>query len=165
MHRVGDQWDCGELNVYQERHGCELISRLLVEFRRIIPEPPSNAPLAIGGTPEGDYYGMSTQLVELVLRSCNWRTINLGTNLPLESVAAAIGEHKPRMVWLSVSHLTDQEEFIEQFGELQSAIPPDTLVVLGGRALTDDIRPKLKYTGYCDNMQHLESFVQALHVD
>ncbi len=49
MHRVGALWDCGEVEIYQERLGCEIFGRLLEELRRIIATPDRSAPVALGG--------------------------------------------------------------------------------------------------------------------
>lgn len=163
MKAFGDQWNCGDLEIYQERRGVEICARLLYEFRRLIPEPPGNGPLALGGSPEGDLYSLPTQIVELVLREAGWRAMNLGANLPLPTLAAAIEEHRPRLLWLSVSHLDDSKKFVEQYAELCKKLPSETIVVLGGRALDDEVRPQLEYTAHCDNMQQLASFAQALH--
>lgn len=163
FHELGEQWDCGNLEVYQERRGCEICSRILHECRRIIPPAHENAPLAIGGSPEGDHYTMPSQLVELVLREASWRSINMGSNLPLSTLAAAVAEHKPRMLWISASHIEDRGRFIEAYNDLCDAVSPETMVVIGGRALTDGLRPQLRYTGHCDNMEQLSSFAIALH--
>ncbi len=163
FHSLGELWDCGELEVYQERRGCEICSRILHEFRRLIPAAPSNAPLALGGSPEGDQYSLPSQLIELVLRESSWQTMNLGPNLPLTSIAAAVEKHRPRLLWLSVSHLESRDDFVRDYRQLTDTLPEDIMIVLGGRALTDDIRPKLKYTGHCDNLQQLAAFANALH--
>lgn len=163
FHLIGERWDCGEVEIYQERRGCEICSRALHDFRRLVPQPPENAPLAIGGTPAGDNYSLPSQLVELVLRECSWQTMNLGCNLPLETVLAAVEQHKPKMVWLSASHLTDPQKFASEYSKFFNALPRSVLVVLGGRALSDELRPQLQYTGFCDNMQQLAAFASALH--
>lgn len=160
---IGEAWDCGDLEVYQERRACEICARLLYEFRRLIPEPPENAPLAMGGTPEGDHYSLATQAVEIVLRECNWRSVNLGPNLPFETLLSAALEHRPRMLWLSVSHIASPEEFIKAFQTFAAQLPQDIVLTLGGRALNDSIRPQLKFTGYCDTMRQLSSFSTAMH--
>lgn len=163
MHLLGNLWDCGDLEVYQERRGCEICSRLIYELGRLVPASPRNAPLALGGAPEGDNYSLPSQVVQLVFRESGWRAMNLGNNLPLKTLSAAAIEHKPRMVWLSVSHLADTEKFISEFAQLSEALPSDTMMVVGGRALGDDIRPRMTYTGHCDNMQQLAAFANALH--
>lgn len=163
FHVLGDKWTCGEIEVYQERRGCEIVSRLMHEFRRLIPEPAARAPLALGGAPAHDYYSLPTQLVDLVLRECGWRSMNLGSNLPLSTIAAAVEEHRPRLLWLSVSHLVDPHAFVEEYQSFRKGLPSDLMVVIGGRALTDELRPHLDYTGHCDNMQQLASLASAVH--
>lgn len=163
FHQLGDKWDCGQLHVYQERRGCEICVRILQDFRRLLPTVPETAPLALGGTPSGDNYGLPTQLADLVLQECNWKTMNLGCNLPLETVLAAVQTHRPRLVWLSVSHLQDSQAFVKEYQAFYRALPEDVMVVLGGRALNDKLRPNLSYTGFCDNMLQLTSLATALH--
>lgn len=161
FHQIGEKWECGELDVYQERQSCEICARLLSEFHRILPNAPENAPMAIGGAPEGDHYTLPTQLAELVLRECGWKTLNLGTNLPLQTLLAAVKNHQPRILWISASHLQDPEAFAKEFIEIHDSLPSDLMTVIGGRALDDKLRPKLKYNVHCDNMQQLASFAKA----
>jgi excisionase family DNA binding protein len=161
--RLGELWNCGSLEIYQERRGCEICQRVLHDFRRLLPEPPANSPIAIGAAPAGDQYTLPNQIVELVLRECRWQATNLGSNLPFETIAQAVDTYQPKLLWLSVSHLEDEERFVSDFGEFQRHLPPQLIFVLGGRALHDGLRPRLSYTGHCDNMQQLAAFVSALH--
>ena len=163
FRRLGELWNCGSLEIYQERRGCEVCHRVLHEFRHLIPEAPPNAPMAIGAAPSGDQYTLPGQLIELVLRECCWRATNLGSNLPFETIAQAVRTYQPRLLWLSVSHLEDELSFVRDYREFQCQLPAETIVILGGRALHDGLRPQLKYTGHCDNMQQLAAFASALH--
>jgi len=163
FHRIGELWDCGSLEVYQERRGCEVCHRVLHEFRRLIPDAPPNAPVAIGAAPSDDQYTLPGQIIELVLRECSWRATNLGSNLPFETLAQAVYSYQPKLLWLSVSHIKDEAKFIKEYATFREQISAHTLVILGGRALHDGLRPKLKYTAHCDNMQQLAAFAFALH--
>lgn len=165
FRRLGELWDCGSLEIYQERRGCEVCHRVLHDFRRLLPAPPANAPIAIGASPTGDQYTLPSQIIELVLQECSWRATNLGPNLPFDTIARAVDKYQPRLLWLSVSHLDDEESFIKSYCEFQSQLPPQTIVVLGGRALHDNLRPRLKYTGHCDNMQQLAAFASAIRTN
>ncbi len=164
LHRLGEEWQCGELEVYQERRGCGICSHILHELKRILPAPPENAPLAIGATPEGDQYTLPSQLIETLMQQLGWQPMNLGCNVPLTSIAAAAQAHRPRLLWLSISHIVDEEKFVSEYSNFYASLPPQLSVVLGGRALTDRLRPRLRYTGFCDNMQQLASFATALNV-
>ncbi len=159
---IGDRWECGDAEVYQERRGCELALRVLHELEAMVPKPASDAPLAIGGAPAGDQYNLATTMVELVLREAKWNAVSLGDNLPFTTLAAAIREHRPRLFWLSCSHVEDEAGFLTGYESLYDEFCMDVAIVVGGRALTEELRQKMKYAAYCDNMQHLEGFAQTL---
>lgn len=162
LERIGDEWACGHAEVYQERLGCEIALRILHDFRALLPAPPVDAPLAIGGAASGDQYTLGTSMAEVVLRDARWRAISLGDNLPLATLSAAIRDQRPRLFWLSCSHIEDETRFVNQFNALFDEHAPSTAIVVGGRALTESMRTRLRYAAFCDNMQHLESFVQSL---
>ncbi len=159
---IGDRWSCGEAEVYQERRGCEITLRVLHELRLILPKPPANAPLAIGGAAAGDQYTLGTSMAELVLRDAKWNATSLGDNLPFETIAAAIREHRPKLFWLSCSFIADESDFINGYAALYEEYGMNVAFVVGGYALTDTIRQQMKYSAYCDEMQHLEAFSQTL---
>lgn len=164
FRQIGHRWACGEAEVYQERRGCEITLRVLHELRAILPQPSESAPLAIGGAASGDQYSLGTAMAELVLRDGKWNAVSLGDNLPFETLAAAIGEHHPKLFWLSSSHIADESQFLSGYRQLYEQYGMDTAFVVGGYALTEDIRRQMKYSAFCDNMQHLEAFAQTLRV-
>ncbi len=115
--KIGELWHGGQLEVFQERRACELCSRLVHEFRRLFPEPLPSAPIAIGAATSGDYYTMPGQLIEVVMRERGWRADNLGSNLPFETILRAILVERPKLVWLSVSHIADADKFVTNYLE------------------------------------------------
>lgn len=157
FQEIGRLWECGNLEVYRERLACRICSQLLIDLRGIQPSPPATAPLALGGTPEGDHYELPTGMVELLLRQQGWRATSLGVSLPISTLAAAVRELQPQLFWLSVSHLQDVESFLREYDLLYAAAP--TALVVGGRALTEPIRKQMRYAAFCDNLRHLESFL------
>jgi methanogenic corrinoid protein MtbC1 len=163
FREIGDRWACGDAEVYQERRGCEISLHVLYELRSLLAPPPADAPLAIGGAAAGDQYSLGTSMAELVLRDAKWNAISLGDNLPLETISAAICEYRPKMFWLSCSHIVDESEFLAGYHELYDQFGLDVAFVVGGYALSEEIRQQMKFSAYCDNMQHLEGFAQTLH--
>lgn len=159
---IGDRWHGGTAEIYQERRGCEIMLRVLHDLRAMVPPPPPDSPLAIGGAVEGDQYQLATTMVALVLRDARWRSWSLGDNLPFTTLAAAIRDHRPRLFWLSVSHLADERSFLRDYGELYEGFGGQVAFVVGGRALTSRLREQMRYGAYCDNMRHLESFAQSI---
>ena len=43
-----------------------------------------------------------------------WEVVNLGPNTPLASFRAALVHLRPRLLWLSISHLDDATSFLER---------------------------------------------------
>ncbi|MEZ6073651.1 MAG: B12-binding domain-containing protein [Pirellulales bacterium] len=160
---IGDRWACGEAEVYQERHGCELTVRVLGELRSLIPPPPEDAPIAIGGTSMGDHFSIPTLMAEVVLRQNRWNASSLGTHLPLESFGAAIERYRPQVFWLSCSHVETRDGFIEVYNTLYDTHGNGTAFVIGGQALDRSIRQQIRCTAHCETMGQLESFACALH--
>ncbi len=155
MQRLGELWERGDMEVYQERLGCEICMRILEDCRSYIADPPADAPLAVGATPEGDPYTLATRMAELVLKESGWQSISLGSNLPLRTLAAAVRVKRPRMIWLSVSYVPDMNQFVEDYRQFQADLDPRIAVVLGGKALTESVRRRLRFFGFCDNFQQL----------
>lgn len=137
LHAIGDQWECGALEVYQERQGCEVLGRALYELKTLLPEPDPSAPVAIGGTPAGDHYRLATQMIELALQEAGWRATSLGSSLPFETLAAAAERRRPRLFWLSLSYVDDREATKAGFQHFIRSAPANTAVAVGGREAGD----------------------------
>lgn len=159
---IGRRWQCGEAEVYQERRACEITNRILHELRALLPEPPANAPIALGAAPAGDQYRLPTLLVELVLRELGWQAISLGSNLPFATLAAAIARYRPRLFWLSISFLEDGAAFVQQYEAFYENLNPRPAIILGGHALTEPIRKQLTFAAHGDNLRQLVAYVESL---
>ncbi len=162
FQKIGDQWECGEAQVYQERRTCGICHQMLHHIRPLIPHASADAPLAIGGTPAGDQYSIPTEMVELVLRENGWQANSLGCDLPFETLAAAIDEQQPKLFWLSVSAVVDSECLVQGYNDLYQADHAQRAFALGGQALTDELRAQLPCTVCCEDMQQLESFASQM---
>ena len=159
---IGDRWECGQAEVYQERRGCGVAQRVIHEMHRLLPPPQPEAPKAVGGAAAGDPYNLATTMVEVVLREAGWNAVSLGDNLPFPTLAASLRETQPRLFWLSCSHIPDEAEFLSRYAELFEQFGAQVAFVVGGRALHVELRRKMRYAAYCDNMRHLEAFAQTL---
>lgn len=162
FRNIGDLWKNGSIEIFQERRGCEIVSRLVQEFRRLILEPLPNSPKAIGASASGDHYSIPGQLVEVSLREAGWHATNLGSNLPFETILEAVRHEQPRLVWISVSNVDDEESFIKQFNEFAADLPESTICLVGGRVLDERMRQRLRYTAHCDSMLHLSQLADEL---
>ncbi|MBX3443578.1 MAG: helix-turn-helix domain-containing protein [Planctomyces sp.] len=163
FHAIGDLWSCGEVEAYEERRACGMALRLIHELRSIIPPPDAGAPVAIGGTVETDPYTLPTAMAEIVLRGQGWDATSLGTLLPFETVVAAVERLRPGLVWLSVSAIADEARFLDGMRAVHQAISAsDSALVLGGCALTPELRRRMACGAFGDTIQHLASIAAPL---
>ncbi len=159
---IGEKWERHEAEVYQERCSCQIALRILHELRSK-QTPPDSGLVALGATIEGDQYSLPVMMSEIVLRAAGWDARLLGSSIPFDSMAKAIQQHKPEMFWLSVSFVPDESAFIAGLNRLfEVASKLNTAVVIGGRALTTEIRTRLRYSAFCDTLRHLEEFAKTL---
>lgn len=162
FHTLGEKWECHEVEIYEERSSCLTTLRLLNELREK-QVPPTSTRFAMGATLEGDHYSIPATMAEIVLRSTGWNTRLLGCSIPAASLMSAIEQHEPAIFWLSVSHITDTSRVVSEINQLfEVALKHRTAVVAGGRALSSEIRSKLRYSAFCDTMQHLAEFSRTL---
>lgn len=163
FHRLGEKWQHGAVEIYQERQGTEICLRLLHELLAGLPPVDAGAPWALGGTLAGDWYSLPTTMVELVLREAGWNARSLGSSQPPETLAAALVDRAPRLFWLSISHVPSEEEMVRGVELIyRAARRRGAALVLGGRALTDRLRARLEVSSFCDDMSRLRAFVAAL---
>jgi MerR family transcriptional regulator, light-induced transcriptional regulator len=164
FHDIGARWQHGEIEVYEERRGCEVCMRVLYQLRRLLPSISDSAPQAIGGTLEGDPYTIPTLMVEIALREAGWLAESYGIGHPFSTLCAAICAIRPRLFWLSVSTIPSIPDFLAGYAKLyETAVECSVPVVVGGRALTEEIRRAIQYAAYGDTLRHLISFARTLN--
>jgi excisionase family DNA binding protein len=162
FERIGHRWEEGTLEVFQERRALEITRNLLHEIRLAQLPPALTAPSALGGTLSGDNYALAPILVELVLREAGWRAVFLGSNLPVDTLIAALRDERPALCWLSISHIEDEPRFLEEYKRLCAAAGAQTALIIGGRGVKQELRHAMRYFAHCETLQHLETLATTL---
>lgn len=165
MAAIGHAWETGRIDVMQEHLASQICASALYELKATIEKRVRKSwPSAVGAAPEDDYSVLPTLLAQMTLLECGWNAINLGPDLPLDSLLRAIDEVRPRLMWLSVSHLGDSEAFVKQYQVLaRQAEKAGVAIAIGGRALVESVRARLRYTAYGDTLAHLSAFARSLN--
>lgn len=164
FHEIGDRWSHGDVEVYQERRGVEICRQLLVQLRLSVPDPGESAPVAIGGTLEHDPYSLPTSMAELALLEAGWDARSYGSGHPVQTLCAAIRDVRPRLFWLSISSFRSEQELVDQCRMIQEEAQSNgTAFVVGGRALSQNLRERLTYSAHCDTLRHLAAFADTLN--
>lgn len=162
MQAIGERWQHGAIEVYQERRACEIVLRTLHRLEGFITPPAENAPLAIGGTLSGDPYVLPTVTAELVLRETGFRSESLGCNLPGGTFAAALAALRPALLWLCVSCIESEDAFLTEYARVQEAASAvGTVIAVGGRALGAQLRMRMEFAFFGDSMSHLACYADS----
>lgn len=164
MERIGHGWMIGSWEVFEEHRATQIIAGALQKAVVEARQPgAANRPLAVGATPEGDTFVLPGLLCELTLVETGWEVQNLGVNLPLPSLAEAVRRLRPRLAFLSASHLADPDRFIREYSYFyEAAVQAGTAIIIGGRALDPEIRPRLIFASCGDRLVHLAEFARRL---
>jgi MerR family transcriptional regulator, light-induced transcriptional regulator len=165
MNQLGHDWETGRIEVLHEHRGTQLCVSALYELKAMLEtQADRDRPLAVGGSPELDYYVLANLLAEMVLLDAGWRATDLGPHTPISSFRRALVELRPRLLWISVSELVDRDRFLAEYRELyQEAERAGVPVVIGGRALDSSLRGAMPYTCYGDGLRHLAAFARSQH--
>jgi excisionase family DNA binding protein len=165
MEKVGHEWETRQIDVWQEHRGTLMVAAALFDLQSEIGRrAEQRRPVALGGAPAGDPYLLSSLLAQLVLLDAGWQAINLGPNTPFQSFVKAVYELRPKLVWVSASHLADASAFAREYESLhRAAAKHGAAIAVGGRALVESVRAKLHYTSHGDGLTHLAAFARTLH--
>lgn len=144
MSEVGAKWQNGEICVAAEHCVTAIIRTLLGQALRQNVVSPSNA-LAIFTTPEDELHELGALAAAALAQSTGLRTLYMGPQLPVGSLAEAAKMLGATVVGLSTSMLSKAD--IERYlPELTSGLPPDVEIWIGGCAfdpLRDNLPPRI----------------------
>lgn len=165
MHRIGTDWEIGRIDVMHEHRATQLCAGALFELKEVLGTRVKRQwPIAVGAAMEGDLSLLPTLLSEMVLLDAGWDAVNLGPNTPLRSLALAVKELAPRLVWLSVSHPVDEPLFRRDYARLYQQLEKSGVpIIVGGRWLNERLRAAIPYTAFGDGLTHLAAFARTLH--
>lgn len=165
MRRIGHDWEARQIDVWQEHRGTQLCSAALHELlAEVLPRAEQQRPLALGAGPEGDPYHLALLLAQVALVDAGWQVVNLGPNTPFDTLANAVGALRPKLVWISASHLSDADRFLQQYKTFQRATSRHgAAIAVGGAALVEGVRSGMVYTMFGDGLTQLLQFARTLH--
>jgi methanogenic corrinoid protein MtbC1 len=173
MAAVGDIYNHDGQGLFIEHRATEMCLEILHTFQSLIRRSRPNAsgdepisgerPVALGGAVSGDPYRIPSLLVSCVLLDAGYDTVNLGPELPIESLWDALNAYTPRVVWLACSVASAALEFraITRLGE--QLHNRGAALAVGGRGFGGRSGLENKNVQYCHSMRELSAFARGLH--
>lgn len=132
MHALGELWHRDDAGVFIEHRATDACLHALAQLRTHLPREAADAPVAVGGAPEGDPYLIPTQLAAMVAAEAGLRAINLGADSPPSAFRHAVAKHRPRLVWVSVTAPLSPARARGLVRGLE-ALPAATSIIVGGQ--------------------------------
>lgn len=103
LHRIGDLWEDGNVNVAVEHRAtkacADIMGRLSDHFRRRGPRRG----VAVTLTAPAETHGIATAMIADFLRGAGWEVHHLGTDVPIADLAAFMATVPADVVCVSVS--------------------------------------------------------------
>ena len=137
LHRIGEEWERGELEVAQEHFASTLLRERLLNLARVWGR--GGGPRAILACAPGERHDIGLIAFGLLLRSHGARILFLGADTPLESVGRAAAALAPRLVVLSSVDAGLLEAQAPALRRLAKRVP----LALGGPGATETLCRRL----------------------
>ncbi|MFN7967025.1 MAG: hypothetical protein U0V87_15190 [Acidobacteriota bacterium] len=137
LARIGELWKQSPEGIVAEHRAVDICYQLMARLRNALPDPDSDALVAVGGAPSGDPYLLPSAMAAAVVHECGVLARNVGADTPAEALIAAIVRYKAQMVWISVTR-EGADEIAPPYIEAvrRAARDHGALVIAGGRALS-----------------------------
>lgn len=131
VEQVGEAWQQGELEIRHEHFLTEVLCELLGSLRVPLDER-AQGPLVLCGTLPGERHGLGLQMAALVLAAAGWRTLYLGTEVPVPEFVALARDLQASAVAVSVSRASGGRQTVGRLRRLRNGVPRRVRLVVGG---------------------------------
>ena len=120
----------------------------------------ANGEKVIIATVHGDIHDIGKNIVKVLMENYGYRVIDLGKDVPVETVVAAAKEHGAKVVGLSALMTTTVAAMEETIIALRKEV--DCKVVVGGAVLTEEDAEKIGADHYATNAVSAVNFVNEV---
>lgn len=163
MAVLGEKWKHGPDGIVIEHRAFETCLQAIILLRSSLPKPAADAPLALGCSPQGDPYMLSTFAAAAVVAEAGFQTVNLGADTPFEVLFTAVTRYSPRLVWISSSVGDPKNVFGDRLRAMVDHAGANGVhVIVGGRGVSAADLPKSSAVSWGGSMGELAAFAKGL---
>lgn len=165
MRAIGELWQHDQAGIYIEHRAVDICTRILDRLRDLLPEPKVEAPLALGGAPAEDHHALPSLMAATVIAAEDWRTMNLGAQVPASVLALAAADHGARLVWLPLSEMSGPSGIVREVKAAQAALDQagvETVMVAGGPDCRRSGRRPTEPARFAGSMAELAGLARGL---
>ncbi|MBS0370156.1 MAG: MerR family transcriptional regulator [Proteobacteria bacterium] len=129
--QVGDAWEDGRLEVFEEHLFTELTKRVLRQAIATLPQGSGSPRVLLTSVPD-EQHMLGLLMVEALLALEGAECIPLGTQMPLLEISRAATAHRADIVALSFSVAFPSRQLPKILEQLRRALPTDVELWVGG---------------------------------
>lgn len=128
---VGEAWEDGSIEIFEEHLFTELTQRVLRNAIAALPSARSKPRLLLTSVPE-EQHSLGLLMVEALLTLEGAECIPLGTQTPLSEINRAVRAYKADIIALSFSAAFPHRQIPALAAQLRALLPPEVELWLGG---------------------------------
>jgi methanogenic corrinoid protein MtbC1 len=133
LKQIGILWQKNEISAADEHAATEICRHIIFRLCDSIPREESLPYKALISCVPGEEHEMGAEIMAGYLESKGWRVYFVGHSAPEQDNIDTIIKHKPDVVFLSVTLISNLPETVELLKKIRK-IPSETKIVLGGKA-------------------------------
>lgn len=133
-HRIGEAWEEGSIEVFEEHLFTELTKRLLRQSIAALPSARGGARILLTSVPE-EQHVLGLLMVEALFTLEGAECIPLGTQMPLFEIARAAEAHRADIVALSFSIAFPNRQVPALLQQLRQLLPSGVALWAGGAGI------------------------------
>jgi len=162
LDQVGQGFEKGKLFLPQLLMSAEAAKAAFQVLKDYLPAGESGgAPQIILATVKGDIHDIGKNIVKVLLESYRFRVLDLGKDVPPETIVEAVREHQVPLVGLSALMTTTAPYMAETIRQLREAALP-CKVVVGGAVITEDYARSIHAHRYAKDAMETVHYAQEL---
>ena len=163
LNKVGRDYDSGKIFLPQLIQAAETAKVAFAEVQKHFTVSSEKKGPVILCTVEGDIHDIGKNIVKVVCESYGYEIIDLGKDIPVDSVGEAYKEYKPKAIGLSALMTTTVENMKRTIAALR-ANDCDVPIMVGGAVLTEEIAKEIDADYYTEDAMSLVNLFKELGV-
>ncbi|MEY3954159.1 MAG: hypothetical protein RLZZ397_1039 [Pseudomonadota bacterium] len=132
---IGEAWESGELEVYEEHLFTELTKRIMRQAISALP-PCTQQPRVLLTTVPDEPHLLGLLMVEALLTLEGVQCIPLGSQTPLTDIVRAVQAHRAEVVALSFSMAFPHRQIAPTLTQIRQQLPDSVEIWAGGSGVT-----------------------------
>lgn len=163
LRRVGELWVAGEISVADEHAASQVATRIVALLAPRMARPGRRRGTVVLGSTQTEGHGLALSIAADLFRNAQFDVIDLGTNLPAESLAASVASRPDvTVVALSITNPGQREEIARSIAAVREV--SGAKVVVGGGGTSEEEALGAGADGYARTAQDAVSLFEEFRL-